>query len=36
MEHQVVAPADGTVEAVHVEPGDQVETGQLLLQMEDA
>ncbi len=35
MEHQIVAPLDGTVEAVHVAPGDQVETGQLLLHVEE-
>ena len=27
MEHQIVAPADGTVAAVHVTPGQQVDTG---------
>jgi biotin carboxyl carrier protein len=35
MEHQVLAPADGTVATVHVTPGQQVDTGQALLQMED-
>jgi acyl-CoA carboxylase subunit alpha len=35
MEHQVVAPADGTVATIHVTPGQQVDTGEVLLQMED-
>ena len=35
MEHQVLAPADGTVATVHVAPGEQVDTGQPLLQMEE-
>ena len=35
MEHQIVAPLDGTVAEVHVAPGDQVDTGQLLLHVED-
>jgi propionyl-CoA carboxylase alpha chain len=35
MEHQIVAPADGTVATVHVSPGDQVDTGQVLLLMEE-
>jgi propionyl-CoA carboxylase alpha chain len=35
MEHQVLAPVAGTVAAVHVTPGQQVDTGQALLQMED-
>ena len=34
MEHQLTAPADGTVVAVHVAEGDQVETGAALLELE--
>jgi biotin carboxyl carrier protein len=36
MEHQVLAPTDGTVATVHVSPGDQVDTGRALLQLEEA
>ncbi len=35
MEHQVLSPGDGTVATVHVAAGDQVDTGQPLLQMEE-
>jgi propionyl-CoA carboxylase alpha chain len=31
MEHEVRAPAGGTVAEVHVAPGDQVEAGRLLV-----
>ena len=34
MEHRVLAPADGTVEAVHVAVGDHVESGAALLAFE--
>ena len=30
MEHTVAAPADGVLTALHVKPGDQVESGQAL------
>ena len=34
MEHQINAPADGVVADVLVGPGEQVDTGQVLLQLE--
>ena len=34
MEHRIVAAADGTVVAVHYEPGDQVAQGAVLLDLE--
>jgi len=36
MEHTVAAPVDGVVGEVHVSPGDQVETRQVLAVVEDA
>jgi biotin carboxyl carrier protein len=36
MEHQVLAPADGIVAEVMIGVGDQVDTGQTLLRLEDA
>lgn len=35
MEHRIVASADGTVRAVHFEPGDQVMQGAALLDIEE-
>jgi biotin carboxyl carrier protein len=35
MEHEVVAPADGTVARIDVTAGEQVDAGHVLLQMED-
>ena len=35
MESAVAAPADALVEAVHVNPGDAVETGTVLIQFEE-
>jgi propionyl-CoA carboxylase alpha chain len=35
MEHTVVAPLDGVVTALHVRPGDQVESGQALAVVEE-
>jgi biotin carboxyl carrier protein len=35
MEHTVVAPVDGTVTELHVAPGDQVDTGQVLAVVDD-
>jgi 3-methylcrotonyl-CoA carboxylase alpha subunit len=34
MEHRVMAPADGTVVAVHVEVGGRVQQGQTLVDVE--
>ncbi len=34
MENTIVAPADGTVKAVHVRDGDDVETGAEVLEIE--
>lgn len=34
MENSIVAPADGTVTAVHVRDGDDVETGAQVLEIE--
>ena len=36
MEHTVAAPVDGVLTAVHVKPGDQVESGQALAVVDDA
>jgi propionyl-CoA carboxylase alpha chain len=36
MEHTVAAPVDGVVGELHVSPGDQVETRQVLAVVEDA
>jgi 3-methylcrotonyl-CoA carboxylase alpha subunit/geranyl-CoA carboxylase alpha subunit len=36
LEHALAAPRDGTLRAVHVEPGQQVATGQVLLVVEAA
>ncbi|EUA64925.1 hlyD secretion family protein [Mycobacteroides abscessus 1948] len=33
MEHTIVAPADGVVEILNVEPGQQVELGTVLAQL---
>jgi 3-methylcrotonyl-CoA carboxylase alpha subunit len=35
MEHRIVASADGIVTAVHFSPGDRVEQGTNLLEVED-
>jgi propionyl-CoA carboxylase alpha chain len=35
MEHQIHAPADGAVAEVFVQPGEQVDTGQVLLRLAD-
>ena len=35
MEHRIVASADGTVRAIHFEPGDQVMQGAALLDIEE-
>jgi acetyl-CoA/propionyl-CoA carboxylase biotin carboxyl carrier protein len=34
MENELQAPADGTVQAVHVSPGDDVEMGAVLIEIE--
>ena len=34
MEHRIVASSDGTVVRVHFSPGDQVEQGASLLELE--
>ena len=36
MEHRVAAPAAGTVTAVHVQAGEQVDDGTILLDLEPA
>ncbi len=36
MEHKVVAPADGVLAVLHVEPGRQVELGALLAVVADS
>jgi 3-methylcrotonyl-CoA carboxylase alpha subunit len=36
MEHTIVAPADGVVKAVHFAPGERVEEGAELLEIEPA
>ena len=33
MENPIVAPADGTVEGIHISKGDTVETGALLISL---
>ena len=33
MEHQIVAPRDGTIAAIKVDEGDQVANGELLIEM---
>jgi 3-methylcrotonyl-CoA carboxylase alpha subunit len=35
MEHRITAPRDGTVAGVHVNVGDQVENGQLMVTLEE-
>jgi propionyl-CoA carboxylase alpha chain len=35
MEHTVAAPCDGVLTALHVGPGDQVESGQVLAVVDD-
>ena len=35
MEHTVAAPLDGVLTALHVQPGDQVESGQALAVVEE-
>jgi len=34
MENELAAEAEGTVAAVHVAPGDTVETGEVLVELE--
>jgi biotin carboxyl carrier protein len=36
MEHEVVAPRAGVVSAVHVEPGQQVDAGAVLVTLDEA
>ena len=36
MEHTVAAPVDGVLTALHVPPGDQVDSGQVLAVVEEA
>jgi biotin carboxyl carrier protein len=34
MENDILAPAEGTVKSVHVQPGDTVNTGDLMVVIE--